>query len=558
MSDALQSSSGRSIRQTEAGREYQAQLKTKSYKRQLQELKKLSLQVVQQRGADVVILPDISEEQAKKWIHLYISFAQTECDLHQLLLPAELQRHSEAHERVMEEIDTTRRTIEVYLKSIQPKKSTSSASVASSVRSVQSGLQLLHIEDERRKAEAAAKLAMLKTKRELERQRQELQWKEEDLALQTELEIHRRQTEVVNKFQMELDGKVEGGSGEDTAVNPPSATPADEAKHSLVTEANQQSARQVSSEIPDVQERNLPLHQPARDDIAETPASSSAQLLSGLAHLLSEQSKRSSLPALEPEVFYGDAGNFHLWMKSFESYIEARTSSSTERLHFMSRYTSGEARNAIQGFLHLSSDDAYAEAKTKLQDRYGSNFITAQNYRKRIRTWPKIAPSDGKGLQRFADYLESCEVASRTVTGLEALSDPDENVRMLQLLPRHIVNRWERVVDASLYEPRPGSSGAYPPLSEFVRFLKKEARVASGPISIRFTEETPQSPTRKTQPKTKARTFLAVADTTSASSKDSRARCKVCSADHTLENCQKFHQMNVRERHGAVYCSDVA
>ena len=79
----------------------------------------------------------------------------------------------------------------------------------------------------------------------------------------------------------------------------------------------------------------------------ETPPSSSVELLSGLSHLISEPTKRISLPALEPEVFNGDVERFHLWMKSFESYIETRTSSSTERLHYLSRYTSSEARNAI-------------------------------------------------------------------------------------------------------------------------------------------------------------------------------------------------------------------
>ena len=187
----LQSSSRRSIRQTEAGREYQTQLKDKEYKRQLRELKQLSFQVVQQTVQDVETLPDISEEKAKKWIHLYISLAQTECDLHQLLLLAEAEQHAEAHKTVMGDMKEIKTVVENYLKSIQSKKTTG-ASVASSVGSIQPGLQLLHIEDERKKAEAAAKLEMLKAKRELERQRQELHWKEEELMLQTEMEIQRR------------------------------------------------------------------------------------------------------------------------------------------------------------------------------------------------------------------------------------------------------------------------------------------------------------------------------------------------------------------------------
>ncbi|XP_043220267.1 uncharacterized protein LOC122380835 [Amphibalanus amphitrite] len=103
--DALQSSSGRAIRPTEAGREYQTQLKTKAYKHQLRELKQLSRQVVRQSGTEVELNPDISEEKAKKWIHNYISFSQTEYELCHLLPRAEVEQHSENHKMVLEEID---------------------------------------------------------------------------------------------------------------------------------------------------------------------------------------------------------------------------------------------------------------------------------------------------------------------------------------------------------------------------------------------------------------------------------------------------------------------
>ena len=122
---------------------------------------------------------------------------------------------------------------------------------------------------------------------------------------------------------------------------------------------------------------------------------------------------------------------------------------------------------------------------------------------------------------------------------------------MLQLLPRHIVNHWERLVDESLYEPRPGSSSAYPPLNVFVRFLKKEARIASGPVRISFSG-VHQNSGKKYQPKTKARTFLASVET-SDGAKGSVSRGRVCGADHTMEHCKKFIQMGIRERHDAVF-----
>ena len=102
--------------------------------------------MVQQSGPDVQALPGIDEDDAKKWIHIHISFIQTEYELHQLLLPAEAEQHSVSRKKVMEEIDQIRVVVEKYLKSIQPKKTTASVSVASSARSIKCGLKLLYVE----------------------------------------------------------------------------------------------------------------------------------------------------------------------------------------------------------------------------------------------------------------------------------------------------------------------------------------------------------------------------------------------------------------------------
>ena len=297
--------------------------------------------MVQQTGQDVETLPDISEEKAKNWIHLYISLAQTGCDLHQFLLPAEAEQHAEAHKTVMGDMKEIKTVVENYLKSVQSKKTTS-ASEASSVGSIQLGLQLLHIEDERKKAEAAAKLEMLKAKRELERQRQELQWKEEELMLQTEMEIQRRQAKVVNKFEKELESKAEGFISKENRDMDTEARcqPATQIRSAAVLNPEIEERQPVSNPDPQQNRPSEFTHASGGNQLTstETPPSSSVELLSGLSHLISEQTKRISLPALEPEVFNGDVERFHLWMKSFESYIETRTSSSTERLHYLSRY----------------------------------------------------------------------------------------------------------------------------------------------------------------------------------------------------------------------------
>ena len=205
---------------------------------------------------------------------------------------------------------------------------------------------------------------------------------------------------------------------------------------------------------------------------------SNNDVLHQLADLLTRRDQHS-LPSLEPEVFNGDVCDFHAWLKSFESYIEQRTPSPIERLHFLGRYTSGEAKAIIQGLLSLRSPGAYSKAKEKLVERYGNEFILAKAYREKIKNWPPVKPGDGKSLQKLADYLENCDTAMKTVPLLASLDDPLENAKIVSKLPRYMSDRWKRKVDEWIYG---GTGRGYPPFAEFVQFIRKDASVACSPI----------------------------------------------------------------------------
>lgn len=67
------------------------------------------------------------------------------------------------------------------------------------------------------------------------------------------------------------------------------------------------------------------------------------------------QKSQNHLPKIDPEVFMGVIYKYSLWIKSFETFIERKTKSSTERLYYMhlGRYTVSEVRQAISGYLLL-------------------------------------------------------------------------------------------------------------------------------------------------------------------------------------------------------------
>ena len=83
----------------------------------------------------------------------------------------------------------------------------------------------------------------------------------------------------------------------------------------------------------------------AKSDVSVTHFSTGEDLMQKLADLLSQRQDRDSLlPRPEPEVFTGNPLRYPSWIKSFETFIERKTRILSERLYYLSKYTTGEAR----------------------------------------------------------------------------------------------------------------------------------------------------------------------------------------------------------------------
>ena len=57
--------------------------------------------------------------------------------------------------------------------------------------------------------------------------------------------------------------------------------------------------------------------------------------------LLAESLGMNRLPAAEPSVFTGDIISYMGWKASFMALIDSRCSSSTDNMHYLSRYIGG-------------------------------------------------------------------------------------------------------------------------------------------------------------------------------------------------------------------------
>ena len=271
-----------------------------------------------------------------------------------------------------------------------------------------------------------------------------------------------------------------------------------------------------------------------------------------------------TLPKLEPEVFSGDLLNFPIWIKSFEALIETNTTSPSERLYFLSKYTAGEAKQAIRGFFVQDGNSAYIDAKRTLISRYGDKFRAAEAFKYQIHSWPIVKAGDGEGLRKLADYLEHCNSAMSTLRHLQSLDSADENKKILKKLPRHICDRWNRVIDRWLYGTESERycdtfEGRYPPFAEFCKFISNESRIACGPGNIHVTEpnDTRSKPSGGNKQRN-AGSFASNASVTAtkdspstkASSKNAEtvAECSICSESHVLHSCERFKALTLEER----------
>lgn len=259
-----------------------------------------------------------------------------------------------------------------------------------------------------------------------------------------------------------------------------------------------------------------------------------------------------ALPKLEPEVFGGDILKFPQWIKSFESLIEKNTSSDNDRLYFMSKYTTGSANDCIKGFLVQDNDSAYDDAKKALLTRFGDKYRLSEAFKARLNLWPQI--KDGEGLRKLSDFLKQCNGAMESLTYLKCLDNAEENRKIAQKLPKNVVDRWNRVVDRSLYGRGndPSYEGSYPTFADFCEFIEYEARVACGPLSS--SQPAPSTEVKKRN----AGAFAAQAssdntDSASPSKPEKKTRsCIMCEEDHDLASCEKFRALKIEERKSFV------
>ena len=132
--------------------------------------------------------------------------------------------------------------------------------------------------------------------------------------------------------------------------------------------------------------------------------------------------------APNPDVFSGHPEAYPMWKASFNTLIGKHEIGHDEKMFYLKQYTSGEARSAIESLFLCPSKESYEAALKILEDRFGNASLVSAAFRNKLESWPKINERDGKGLQKFSDYLSQICVVKNSYNSLKILDDEFERL----------------------------------------------------------------------------------------------------------------------------------
>eukprot|EP00095_Tigriopus_kingsejongensis_P004674 maker-scaffold938_size78735-snap-gene-0.14 protein:Tk04674 transcript:maker-scaffold938_size78735-snap-gene-0.14-mRNA-1 annotation:"PREDICTED: uncharacterized protein LOC102079537" len=183
------------------------------------------------------------------------------------------------------------------------------------------------------------------------------------------------------------------------------------------------------------------------------------------------------LPKSEPDVFDGtDLTKFRPFLQAFRHLIERRTDNDGDRLYYLDQYTRGDARELVRSCIHMDGNLGFERAMELLSDKYGNEYKVAQAFIQKLESWPPVREEDGKGLEKLAIFLTTCENYISDVGALNQLHSPKEIQAIAHKLPKDLQKRWRSRACTTLKQ---NSRVEFHDLSAFIR---SQSEVLNCPI----------------------------------------------------------------------------
>ena len=106
------------------------------------------------------------------------------------------------------------------------------------------------------------------------------------------------------------------------------------------------------------------------------------------------------------------------------SFVDRDGVSAAEKIYCLKRYTTGCARECIDGHLSVFTAESYIAARNMLDTRFGNRFVVTFAFRDKLENWPKISSNDFRSLERFSDFLKEVQSNLSVLNTVDVLNDP--------------------------------------------------------------------------------------------------------------------------------------
>ena len=242
-------------------------------------------------------------------------------------------------------------------------------------------------------------------------------------------------------------------------------------------------------------------------------------------------------PAPQPDVFTGRPESYPMWLASFNTLVGKHNIGGDEKMYYLKKYTGGDAQAAIESLFMCPTDASYAAALDILKQRFGKPNLVTSAFRKRIEGWPKISDTDGKGLQKFADFLTQVDAAKKSYSALSILDDKFENEKMVRKLPNWLAKKW---VEQIILE---GDDASFPNFDTFKDFIVEQAKIANHRLCSGAGASGGSGVSQGARSKG---TSMAV--NTGSSTQSKPKPCVVCEQPHCITKCPTFINMTLASR----------
>ena len=291
---------------------------------------------------------------------------------------------------------------------------------------------------------------------ELERQHQRQQQEQAKEIARKRRELEAMKTKSALRQEQARLAAEESDDSQDLGSDDDDFEPAND-----VTKATQPRNREDDLKTAKKEER------PASETSANPPSSDLLALANAI--------MASRLPVAEPSVFYGDPLLYLDWIASFNALIESKMIPAADKIYYLGRYLSGDAKEAVKGYFTTRNEEGYKKAKEVLEQRFGNKSIIAEALKSKLMTWPKV--DKPQTLRKFSDFINQVQAASSSVKGLSTLNDPETIYNVANKLPDDLNFRWRRHCTKFMED-----EDDIPTFEQFAKFVFKESERANNPV----------------------------------------------------------------------------